>query len=258
MFTSKIEPQICIEGNKLQMVCSVYADNIEVQWYKEKQQLHDCENMLIHINKNQRILTIKKPTVADSGKYYVKAGKVEMEVSVTVKDMFRRPLVDVTIMEGLDTQFEFETEEENVPVQWFYNRKKIVESTERRQIPRLQGRIHTLTILQTSLEDCGKYSIKIKGFDKIVDLNVKEMPKTIKHMSVYDREAFLKAAKTGTTKRYNIRVMIVGKQEAGKTCLLRRLMNEEIGDVKRTDGINIERRKCHIDIKTGEWYFSTC
>ncbi|CAG2246264.1 unnamed protein product [Mytilus edulis] len=78
------------------------------------------------------------------------------------------------------------------------------------------------------------------------------MPETIKNMSVYDREAFLKAANTGTTTRYNIRVMIVGKQSAGKTCLLRRLMNEEIDDVISTDGINIERRKCHIDIKTAD------
>ncbi|CAG2188078.1 unnamed protein product [Mytilus edulis] len=81
------------------------------------------------------------------------------------------------------------------------------------------------------------------------------MPQTIKHMSVSDRKAFLKAANTGTTKRYNIRVMIVGKQSAGKTCLLRRLMNEDIDGVISTDGINIERRKCQIDIKTDLWHF---
>ncbi|VDI65638.1 Hypothetical predicted protein [Mytilus galloprovincialis] len=240
MFTSKIDPQICIEGNTLQLMCSVYEENIEVEWYKKKpelQQLNECENMLIQKDKNQRILTIKKATVADSGKYRVKAGHVEMEIPVTVKDRFRRPLVDVTIMEGLDAKFEFETEEANVPVQWFYNSKEITESTERRQISRLQGRVHTNTILQTTLEDSGQYSIKIKGYDKFVKLNVKEMPETIKNMSVYDREAFLKATNTGTTTRYNIRVMIVGKQSAGKTCLLRRLMNEEIDNVKSTDGI---------------------
>ncbi|CAG2191120.1 TTN [Mytilus edulis] len=255
MFTSKIEPQLCIEGNKLHLACAVYTDNIEVKWYKENEQLHECENILIHIEKYQRMLTIEKTTVADSGNYYVKAGKVEMRIPVTVKDMFRRPLVDETIMEGLDTKFEFETEEENVPVQWFYNRKEIIESTERRQISRLQGRVHTLTILQTRLEDSGKYSIRIKAYDKTVGLHVKEMPQTIKNMSVSDRKAFLKAANTGTTKRYNIRVMISGKQSAGKTCLLRRLMNEDIDGVISTDGINIERRKCQIDIKTGLWHF---
>lgn len=83
------------------------------------------------------------------------------------------------------------------------------------------------------------------------------MPETIKQMSIHDREQFLKAAKSGTNKRYNIRVMIVGENSVGKTCLLRRLMNEEIDDVRSTDGINIERRKCQIDIDNGQWHFFT-
>ncbi|CAG2186103.1 TTN [Mytilus edulis] len=176
MFTSKIEPQICIEGNKLHLASAVYADNIEVKWYKEKAQLHECENILIHVEKYQRILTIEKTTVADSGNYYVKAGKVEMRIPSNCE---RRPLVDVTIMESLDTKFEIETEEENVHVQWFYNGKEITESTERRQISRLQGRVHTLTILQTRLTDSGKYSIKIRAYNKVVELNVKGILCTI-------------------------------------------------------------------------------
>lgn len=81
------------------------------------------------------------------------------------------------------------------------------------------------------------------------------MPETIKQMSPHDREEFLKAAKSGITKQHTIRVMIVGEKSVGKTCLLRRLLNENINDVKTTDGINIERRKCQIDIETGEWHF---
>lgn len=88
MFTSKIDPQICIEGNKLELTCSVYTDNIEVQWYKEKEHLHECENMLINTNKNQHMLTIVKTTIADSRKYYVKAGNVQMEIQVIVKGNF--------------------------------------------------------------------------------------------------------------------------------------------------------------------------
>ncbi|XP_071150425.1 probable serine/threonine-protein kinase pats1 [Mytilus edulis] len=76
-------------------------------------------------------------------------------------------------------------------------------------------------------------------------------------MSKHDREEFLKATKSGTTQRYYIRVMIVGKNSAGKTCLLRRLMNKPIDDVISTDGLDIEKRKCQVDVKTGEWYFPT-
>lgn len=82
------------------------------------------------------------------------------------------------------------------------------------------------------------------------------MPETIKQMSKHDRKEFLKATKSGTTQRYNIRVMIVGKNSAGKTCLLRRLMNKSIDDVISTDGLDIERRKCKVDVKTGEWDLS--
>lgn len=83
------------------------------------------------------------------------------------------------------------------------------------------------------------------------------MPKTIKQMSHHDREEFLNAAKSGTTKRYNIRVMIVGESSAGKTCLLRRLMNERIDDVVSTDGLDIKRRTCQVDVNTAKWYFTT-
>lgn len=82
-----------------------------------------------------------------------------------------------------------------------------------------------------------------------------EMPETIKQMSINDKEEFLKATKFGTTKRYFIRVMIIGENSVGKTCLLRRLLNEPIHDVESTDGIDIHRRKCQIDVTTGEWHF---
>lgn len=84
-----------------------------------------------------------------------------------------------------------------------------------------------------------------------------EMPETIKQMSEHDRQEFLKAAKSGTTKRYYIRVMIVGEESVGKTCLLRRLMNENIDDVTSTVGIDIERRKCQVEIDTGKWNFAS-
>ncbi|CAC5389054.1 unnamed protein product [Mytilus coruscus] len=83
------------------------------------------------------------------------------------------------------------------------------------------------------------------------------MPETIKQMAKHDREEFLKASKSGTTQRYCIRVIIVGGSSAGKTCLLRRLMKKPIEDVISTDGLDIEKRKCQVDIKTGEWHFPT-
>ncbi|CAC5379159.1 unnamed protein product [Mytilus coruscus] len=81
------------------------------------------------------------------------------------------------------------------------------------------------------------------------------MPNVVKEMSVHDRDMFLKAACTGTAVRYYIRIMIVGESRVGKTCLLRRLMNESITGVNSTNGINIEVRKCKIDLQKKEWIF---
>ncbi|CAG2198930.1 unnamed protein product [Mytilus edulis] len=47
--------------------------------------------------------------------------------------------------------------------------------------------------------------------------------------------------------------MIVGKESAGKTCLLRRLLKEDISDVTSTDGVDIVVRRCKINIEDGKW-----
>ncbi|CAG2218160.1 unnamed protein product [Mytilus edulis] len=54
-------------------------------------------------------------------------------------------------------------------------------------------------------------------------------------------------------KRYFVRTMIVGKETVGKTCLLRRLLKEDISDVTSTDGVDIVVRRCKINIDDGTW-----
>ncbi|XP_071153047.1 probable serine/threonine-protein kinase roco6 [Mytilus edulis] len=47
--------------------------------------------------------------------------------------------------------------------------------------------------------------------------------------------------------------MIVGKESVGKTCLLRRLLKENIEDVSSTDGVDIVVRRCKINTEDGYW-----
>ncbi|VDI52546.1 Hypothetical predicted protein [Mytilus galloprovincialis] len=47
--------------------------------------------------------------------------------------------------------------------------------------------------------------------------------------------------------------MIVGKESVGKTCLMRRLLKEDISDVSSTDGVDIVVRRCKINIEDGKW-----
>ncbi|XP_063448291.1 uncharacterized protein LOC134727830 [Mytilus trossulus] len=54
-------------------------------------------------------------------------------------------------------------------------------------------------------------------------------------------------------KRYFVKLMIVGKDGAGKSSLLRRLLKEDTENVESTDGIDIVVRRCKINTETGEW-----
>lgn len=48
--------------------------------------------------------------------------------------------------------------------------------------------------------------------------------------------------------------MIVGKESAGKTSLMRRLLKEDFNEKEpSTDGIDIVVRRCKINIENGEW-----
>ncbi|CAC5410853.1 TTN [Mytilus coruscus] len=85
MFTLKIYTHHCTEGNKIELTCSVYTYNIEVKWYKENNELHECKNISITSNGNHRTLIIVETTATD---YFVKAKNVEMEMSLTVKGNF--------------------------------------------------------------------------------------------------------------------------------------------------------------------------
>ncbi|CAC5368038.1 TTN [Mytilus coruscus] len=171
-FTSKSKSQNCIEGDNIQLSCSVFSDRLELKWYKWKQELHECPDILITKNGFQRILTILNSTVRDSGTYYAKAGKEQTDIQVTVKALFSRPLVDVTILEGFDAKFECETAKFNCPVRWFKGNAEIFDTNCRIKIDKLPGHKHTLTILQTSLTDSGEYRIKSKGCESVAKLNV--------------------------------------------------------------------------------------
>jgi GTPase SAR1 family protein len=72
-------------------------------------------------------------------------------------------------------------------------------------------------------------------------------------MDEKDKDMYLEIIKSGTERRYYIRLMIVGENGVGKTCLMRRLLGEDIDDVTSTDGIDIVIRKCKIRLSDGKW-----
>ncbi|VDH95466.1 Hypothetical predicted protein [Mytilus galloprovincialis] len=80
------------------------------------------------------------------------------------------------------------------------------------------------------------------------------LPDAINQLSEEDKIRYTNLMQTEKTeKRYFIRTMIVGKGSVGKTCLLRRLLKEDMSNVTSTDGVDIVVRRCKINIKNGKW-----
>lgn len=87
------------------------------------------------------------------------------------EDLFKRKLENKTILEGEKVTFECETEKP-YQVKWYRGGNEISPSSNMK-IESLQCRVHKLTILKTTLEDKGKYEIKIKDTSIGAILDVK-------------------------------------------------------------------------------------
>ncbi|VDI50205.1 Hypothetical predicted protein [Mytilus galloprovincialis] len=82
----------------------------------------------------------------------------------------------------------------------------------------------------------------------------KQTLKLVLQLSEEDKTSYKKLMQTSETEnRYFVRTMIVGKETVGKTCLLKRLLKEDISDVTSTDGVDIVVRRCKINIEDGKW-----
>ncbi|CAG2195642.1 unnamed protein product [Mytilus edulis] len=66
-------------------------------------------------------------------------------------------------------------------------------------------------------------------------------------------DMYLKLLESGSEKKRDIRLVIVGKKGAGKTSLIKRLFSEDIIDVTSTNGIEIHTVKCKAMSNDGIW-----
>ena len=59
----------------------------------------------------------------------------------------------------------------------------------------------------------------------------------------------------GVEENYHIRVMVVGKENVGKSTLTSRLLQRpvKISQYNSTDGVDVHVHSCEVDIETGEW-----
>ncbi|KAL3854599.1 hypothetical protein ACJMK2_013863 [Sinanodonta woodiana] len=68
-------------------------------------------------------------------------------------------------------------------------------------------------------------------------------------------EIYRKALSNGKEKVYNIRIMVVGPYDVGKTTLTKRLLEKDVNicDRQSTEGIDIQTECFKVSLATGEW-----
>lgn len=92
--------------------------------------------------------------------------------------------------------------------------------------------------------------------NQVTVINISVLPEAINILPEGDRLRYHNLMQSSKTEKgHFVRIMIVGKKSAGKTCLLRRLLRESIDDVSSTDGVDVVVRRCKINIDDGRWNF---
>lgn len=66
-------------------------------------------------------------------------------------------------------------------------------------------------------------------------------------------ELYLKLLESGSEKKRDIRLVVVGEKGTGKTSLIKTLFGEEITDISSTNGIEIHAIKCKANCNDGLW-----
>ncbi|CAG2241723.1 unnamed protein product, partial [Mytilus edulis] len=85
MFTSEFNQINCIVGENLQLKCSVYLENINVEWFRNNKKIFENENISIKNDGKYHFMSVQKAEMKDAGQYIVKAGNVQKQLTVTVK-----------------------------------------------------------------------------------------------------------------------------------------------------------------------------
>lgn len=88
MFTSDFNQINCIVGGKLQLKCSVYLENINVEWFKNDKKVSENENISIKNDGKDHFMSVQQAEMMDAGQYIVIAGNVQKQITVTVKGKY--------------------------------------------------------------------------------------------------------------------------------------------------------------------------
>ncbi|XP_069588927.1 obscurin-like protein 1 [Ranitomeya imitator] len=173
-----------LSGERLELSCEVSRENAQVCWYKEDEELHESENIILEADGCHRRLIILSAEMADSGEFVCDAIDDSAIFDVTVTD----PPVKIINADD-DTEHKCDSGEavvlscqvsrENANVHWYRDGAE-VEENENIKVES-DGRHHRLIISCAKPEDSGEYVCDTGDDSVFYNVTVTEPPVKILH-----------------------------------------------------------------------------
>uniref|UniRef100_A0A8C3F909 Obscurin n=1 Tax=Chrysemys picta bellii TaxID=8478 RepID=A0A8C3F909_CHRPI len=184
LFIQPLQSQQAEEGGAITLSCELSKPNAPVQWKKAGKVLQPSDKYGMNQDGPTTELTIHNLTEADAGEYTCDTGDQKTTAAVYVK-VLQQPasivevLKDVTLNEGEDAVFKCKVSREKArDVHWYLGGVPL-QPNEMNEIT-VQGKLHTLTLRQVTLEDSGSVSIRVGQHTSEAQLTVQAKNSIVK------------------------------------------------------------------------------
>ncbi|XP_047232905.1 myosin binding protein Cb isoform X4 [Girardinichthys multiradiatus] len=178
-FLKRLESCYSVEkGKKIVLSCEVLDPNVQVKWLKNGQEIKPSAKYVMETNGNVRTLTINKCNLADDAAYECVVGEDKCSTEVYVKEppiTITKLMDDYHVVVGERVEFEIEVSEEGAHVMWSYEDQEISKEKDSSKYRfKKDGKKHTLTIQEATLDDAGMYHAWTNGGHTKGELEVEE------------------------------------------------------------------------------------
>ncbi|XP_077422211.1 obscurin-like protein 1a [Vanacampus margaritifer] len=179
MFTKKTEAVMAEEFGDATLETEISHETGEVQWMRQGVVIQAGSRYSLSHNGCQRSLTIRNLNLSDRGTYRCETLHDRTQVKLNVeprKISIRKGLTDQEILERETASFEVQLSHTDVEGNWQKDGIRLKPNNQFRVST--NGRVHSLTLSNLTLEDTGTIAFSAEGVRTTARLTVKETPVT--------------------------------------------------------------------------------